>query len=721
MKYLNQRVPQLLMMLVLLLIPLQSISQLDTVTLQLKWKHQFQFAGYYAAIQQGFYEKEGLFVKLVEIEADKEPHLSVVHQKAQFGVASSDLAIIRSKGLPVVLLANIFQHSPWIFLTLEKTQISNVHQLAGKRIMIEDGASELLAYLKYESISMNSIEFVPHTFDINKLLAGEVDAISAYLSDESFVAKESGNNYFQFNPRASGIDFYGDVLYTSENELAENPKRVKAFLRASIQGWKYALKHQDEIVDLIYTQYSQRHSRAHLAFEAQQTNLLIVPDIIEVGYINKGRWQRIVEVYAELGMIDQNIDLDLFIYNPYIKQDFTPFYILFFSVLIVFGIVFFFLLKYRRMVSNLKRESTEKKETEQQLRLLEKRYRMLVKNAPFSIIISKLSDNKILYVNKKASFLFDITKEHALSKDLVGLFTNKQEYEKIDASLNEHGYIDNYEIEMQKAGKIIFWASISVSLVQFDRYKAKIIGIVDITERKLLESHLKQANQTKNKFFSILAHDLRSPIGNFQKILEMLLSDLPRFNDPENQKKILVELNKSAKSTFLLLENLLQWSKSEQGLMEINPQEIELKKLVDDLIPVFSLELKLKQITLEIIIDEACFVYTDTHMLKVVIRNLISNAIKFTEQAGEIKLYAKMNEKEIEFYVEDNGIGIEKNIIPQLFDSNKHVTSYGTNNEKGSGLGLVLCKDFVEKQGGQISVESKKNEGSTFMFTIPLY
>ena len=312
---------------------------LDRVRLQLKWKHQFQFAGYYAAIEQGFYRAVGLEVTLLEPPPSIEPGQQVVRGNAEFGVASSDLVVMRAHGSRVVALAPIYQHSPLVFLVSANSGISHIHELSGKRVAIESHAAELLAYLQYERLPLTSLDLSSHSYDVSELIDGKVDALSAYSTDEPFLLEEAGLDYLLFNPRAGGIDFYGDTLFTTQEQIEKHPERVRNFLNASLQGWEYALEHSDEIVDLILTRYSQRHTREHLAFEAEKTRRLILPDVVEIGYNNLGRWRHIADTYRELGMIPADASLDGFLYRREIGPDLSWFYWTLASVLAAFGIV----------------------------------------------------------------------------------------------------------------------------------------------------------------------------------------------------------------------------------------------------------------------------------------------------------------------------------------------------------------------------------------------
>jgi len=210
---------------------------LDHVTLQLKWRHQFQFAGYYAAIEQGYYRDAGLDVILSEAQPGQDTVRAVLQGGADFGVGTSELLLLRQRGAPVVVLAAIFQHSPLVLLTREGSGVKDIQDTQGKPVMIEPDSAELFAYLKYEGVDRAKLNVLPHTFDIADLLSGRVAAMSAYSTDEPYRLTIAGQKPLVFTPRAGGIDFYGDNLYTTETQLREHPGRVRAFLQASLKGW----------------------------------------------------------------------------------------------------------------------------------------------------------------------------------------------------------------------------------------------------------------------------------------------------------------------------------------------------------------------------------------------------------------------------------------------------------------------------------------------------
>lgn len=295
---------------------LPSALALDAVTLQLKWTHAFQFAGYYAAQEQGYYRDAGLDVTFREALPAVDPVHEVSAGKAEFGVGTSSLLLERKAGMPVVVLAVIFQHSPYVIIA---RQTQNIHDIAGKRIMLEPQANELLAYLKNEGIPSERIIKLEHSYDPQDLINGKVDAISAYTINQPYYLDRANFTYQTYTPRSAGIDFYGDNLFTSERELKQHPERVKAFRAASLRGWQYAMEHPEEVTSMILAKYTQKHPRQYLLFQARQMATLIHPELVEIGYMNPGRWRHIADTYAGIGMLPQDFPLEDFLYSPSFK------------------------------------------------------------------------------------------------------------------------------------------------------------------------------------------------------------------------------------------------------------------------------------------------------------------------------------------------------------------------------------------------------------------
>lgn len=311
-----RRAGRCLAILTMLLVPLSAFGN-DKVRLQLKWEHQFQFAGYYAAKEQGYYRQAGLDVEIIPGKPDDDPMQRVLQGKAEFGVGTTDLLLLREKGEPVVALAAIFQHSPLALMSLKKDGLQSIHDLAGRKVMIEPGAAELFAYLRNEGVSSDKLMLLPHSSKVQDLISGKVDAMSMYVTVEPIDLEDSGKDYVIYSPRAVGIDFYNDILFTTENLIKQQPELVKAFREASLKGWEYAMQHPEELIRLIYTRYGQRKSLEHLRFEARQMVPLLQASLVEIGHMNPGRWRHIAEVYAGLGMMKPDFDFTGFLYEPY--------------------------------------------------------------------------------------------------------------------------------------------------------------------------------------------------------------------------------------------------------------------------------------------------------------------------------------------------------------------------------------------------------------------
>lgn len=256
----------------------------------------------------------------------------------------------------------------------------------------------------------------------------------------------------------------------------------------------------------------------------------------------------------------------------------------------------------------------------------------------------------------------------------------------------------------------------------------------DITEKQKSEKalikserQLRELNATKDKFFSIIAHDIKNPFNAIMGFSHLLNEDYELFTD-EERKQFVGNISQASEDVYNLLENLLKWSWTQNGQISYNPKNLDLKEICSETIAVLNLQAERKSIKIECSINEPIFVFADENMLKTVFRNLISNAIKFTNENGFIKINHFIFEKKqdnsllkyIQIQVKDNGVGISQEDLKKLFRIDEKINSKGTIGETGTGLGLILCKEFIVKNKGKIWVESELGEGSNFNFTIPI-
>jgi diguanylate cyclase (GGDEF)-like protein/PAS domain S-box-containing protein len=467
-----------------------SVKALDAITLQLKWEHAFQFAGYYAALEKGYYRQAGLEVTLREAKPGQDSLFEVISGNAAYGVSNSSLLLARKSGQPVVVLAAIFQHSPLILITAKSKTNDSIHNLTGKRLMIEPQSDELFAFLKLSGIPLSRVTQVPHTFNPQDLINGKVDAISAYITAEPYFLKRAGFDYQSHSPRSAGIDFYGDNLFTTEAELKAHPARVKAFREASLRGWEYAMTHQAEIADLIHRKYNATHPSDYYLFEAEQMMNLMRPDLIEIGYMSPGRWRHIADTYADIGLLPKDFPLDGFIYAPDAKTNLKPFYLTFVLLLLisVFAAYIF------RLNRRLNRTIAEKTKIHDELIESETLFRSLSANLAAGIFV--VSHGRIKFINPIIAKLSGYSEAELIGMKFLNLIHPEHQPMIVDyGARRAHGEAvpDPYECKFITRENQIRWLEVSVTQMELNGEISSIGTIFDITDRKHGEEKLELA------------------------------------------------------------------------------------------------------------------------------------------------------------------------------------------------------------------------------------
>ncbi len=285
---------------------------LQKVSLQLKWKNAFQFAGYYMAKEKGFYKDAGLDVDILEYH--KSDTLSdAVSGKINYGIADSSLILKKSNGAPIVVLGTIFQHSPLALMTLKSSNITKLNQLKNKTIMASAAFFEnpyIKAMFYANKIYPKDVKIIPLSFNIEDLIKKKTDAYAVYVTDQPYTMKQKGIEYNLISSMDYGIDFYSDMLFTSKNEIDKHPERTKAFVRASLRGWEYAYSHLDETIKTILMKYNtQNLTYEKLAFEARSMRDLLEIDSENFGEIDKNKIDNVINMYSVVG---DKINRDVF-------------------------------------------------------------------------------------------------------------------------------------------------------------------------------------------------------------------------------------------------------------------------------------------------------------------------------------------------------------------------------------------------------------------------
>lgn len=346
-----------------------SAQAVESVRLQFNWFHQFEFAGYYAAQEKGFYQAAGLDVTINEGGPNVDPSQLVANGMADFGVGSTNVLADRARGMDLVILGVVFQHSPAVLLTLRDSGIKTLKDLTGKRLIDSPNAGDVVAMLKRAGVDYAKLEKIEHSGSPTDLLENKAEAMIAYSTNEPYVLEEKGAPYRIFSARGSGIDFYGSNFFTSGETLRKRAETVRAFREASLRGWQYALNHPEEMIDLILRQYSTKKSRAALQFEANQTLQLIQPELIELGYQSASRWNYIASVYEDIGQGQIKAGLEGLLYDPAPPPDNTRLLIIMAGLLAASLILGFIATTHARLNRRMRKEIEERIRAENDLRI----------------------------------------------------------------------------------------------------------------------------------------------------------------------------------------------------------------------------------------------------------------------------------------------------------------------------------------------------------------
>ncbi len=351
---------------------------------------------------------------------------------------------------------------------------------------------------------------------------------------------------------------------------------------------------------------------------------------------------------------------------------------------------------------------------------------MFEKHASVMLLIEPVG-GAILNANLSAAEFYGCTITELCGKninDINGLQPEQVAAERLKAIEEKRNYFVFPHKLFSGGEKIV---EVHSSPIIYHNTKILFSIIHDITERTIAEKALKnreeelqKQNIDKNRFISILGHDLKGPLTSIRALLDIITPEIRNYSMDEIEKMINM-INSSVHNTTNLLEDILMWARSNSNNISFEPKLVTISSICTKVIESLKLIAKNKNIAIKYTTAQEINVFADSNMLDTILRNLISNAIKFTNRNGLVNVYAESNQSYVTITVSDNGVGISPTEINKLFDLSQKITSVGTENEKGTGLGLLLCKEFVEKHNGKIWVESQLGKGSDFKFEIPLF
>lgn len=728
-----------------------TVLGLERVSVQLPWKHQFEFAAFYAAEAKGYYRDAGLAVDILEGDPGVDTVSTVLSGKADFGIGTSSLVIDRHQGKPVVALAALMQHSPVGLLARRAHGINSVSDLADRPVAVDvHSSNEIEAYLKASGLPANRLKLVPQTdWTLASVDSGEHAAKAVYLSNEPFLIRGREHEYLLLTPRSAGIDLFGNMLFTTESMLGKRPELVRAFREATLKGLVYALDHSDEIAQLIIERYNtQGKSLEHLRFEAEQIRELTRPDIVEAGYMNPGRWRHVVAVYASQKLMPGDFDVEPFLYAPDRRQA-LPAWLLW-SMAITLALLVCALLvaaRMRRINFALQREAGERQRAE-------RKYRELVENA--NVIILRLSPSGVVtYFNEVAERVFGFRADEVIGRPIIETIvpasesvTERDLARVISAILDDpEAYAENENENVTRDGRRIWvrWFNRAI-LGRDERFEGVLCIGHDITEQHGLEIELAQyrdhleeqvnertrelslareaaerLSEVKSRFLTNMSHEMRTPLHQINGLLQIF----KRQEMTAKQTQLLERLQAATQGLTRTIDAILEMSWIDSGRLALKRQVFALQVLIDEIAGMAAEQASVKG--LEFVCDTHLTdtqVVGDPVLIRRAIANYIDNAMRFTPN-GRITLRANAKllpggELELRLEVEDTGVGIAAEDIDRLFS----IFEQGDNSQSrlysGLGVGLAMTRQIALAMGGKVGCRSVLGEGSVFWLTFRL-
>lgn len=710
-------------------------SPKDTITLQLKWRNQFQFAGYYAAKLKGYYAQQRLTVKILPGGPGISPINNVLNNKADIGVSDPGILSKKYKQTDLTVLATIMQSSAYCIISLKEKNILKPSDLVGKKILVSDdqGWSIFKTILLKEGIDPNSVHVAERLKDSEEISNKDVDAVITFFTTQPQRLRALGYKINILRPEEYGVDFYGDILFTSKKYAYQDTHLTDAFIEASMKGWKYALTHENEIIDYILSLPDVKAygtTRESLEYEARELKKLIMPNLVEVGHTNLGRWQYMLTLFQRLGIAEKNLSLKNFIYETKehrLSRWYAP---AIYTILVISSIIIIITLINNQLRRRIKRSTADLTKEIEQRKIAEhlanenKEQIELILNSSniglweFDIETKKTNFNpqfkKVLGYENDYRFLSEDFFEKIHPEDL------KLVQQLFDIKNSNTGSQNMIQFRVQNANKEYIHVLSSSKLLFKNGQPSKISGIVlsiqEIKQKELqilkVSEELIRRNNELKKFAYIISHNLRAPIVNISSLADMIQQDSLNAENKMVFDKIQQSIFKLENTLDDLLE-VVSHDKPRDLSEKIDIEEninsaIEtVKKQVPnfDIIEV-NVNLKIKELI------------SPKHFFESIILNLFTNAIKFnvTGRKTVIDIEAFQDDHFCILKFSDNGIGIDlsKN-KSKLFGLYQRFNS----KMEGKGIGLFIVKSHMDTLNGKIDVESKPGHGATFTLYFP--
>ena len=703
-------------------------KELSKVSLQLHWKYQFEFAGFIAAREKGFYKDAGLDVELKEYELGQNIIKDVSLGKSNYGIYNSNILVEYIKKEPIQLISSYFKRSALVLIT--KPNIKYPKDLLGKKIMAA-GKNDFDLNFNYifslQKIKIDDLNLIPHSFDVKDFAENKVDAMTAFISDQPYKLDKLNIKYNLINPSEYGLFNLQLELFTSDKEVLLHRDRTEAFKKASLRGWEYALNNPEEIIEIILKKYNtQNLTKEFLENEAIYTERLILPKMYEIGSIDEMfLFKQIDVLYTESSFTlnEKKQLINDFIFSSKedldVKKNETNYLLLKKAMpflLIILIIFIFSQLLLKRYNKKLKKEVDDKtleyKKKNQELINANQNFFDLLNTAIEVIAIFDENDN-LVKLNKSGKLMFNYYFKKNSENKTISDFIPENFLSEIKNRLNKKIF-EQFEINLLRSDKTIFPGLIAVKTILIEDKIHTIITIVDLTQIKLQDKFLQQQAKLAQmgELLSMIAHQWRQPLTAISAASENLkLKTILNKIDNNTINTATDDINKYTSylsNTINDFKNFYKTNKAKE-LTTLNEMAKKSLNIIEDSISFRNIKI-IKNL------NSTSSIETFMSEVTQVILSLLQNAEDILLEKQIKNPYIKINTFDDEEYlylqVIDNGGGISSDIIDKIFDP-----YFSTKHEKnGTGLGLYFAKSIIENNcNALLNVRNNQDEA---IFTI---
>ncbi|MFO7811292.1 MAG: PAS domain S-box protein, partial [Candidatus Delongbacteria bacterium] len=566
--------------------------------------------------------------------------------------------------------------------------------------------------------------------DYKELIDKEVDGISGYITDLSYLEGQGENTFSYIRPITYGIDFYGDCLFTSEKEIDQDPEKITAFREASLMGWKHAMEDPEKIIDIILRKYNPDTTRRRLLYEYTQMKKLMHTDIVETGHMNPGRWKHISETFQSLGLIRPGFKLHGFLYTDHLDSHRKNTKIL----LSVISLMLFILLVivWKKYYTEKRKEAGEISKHRKEIERSEARFRGLIEFGADGILLGSPEGN-IIEVNEMACKTIGMDRRQLIGKFVTAVPFTKESLENapLRFDLLKEGKVVINERDIIRPDGTLLSIEMKTKMMSDGSYQSIFR---DITEKKKIEKRLREFNYELEKqveqrtdqlenmnrelesFAYSVSHDLRAPVRHIIGFTDIFLKEYRSMLD-KRAKNIFEKITTSARKMERLINDLLKFSHT--GRQEMTRNDVDMDLTVQKVISEYSDCRDHRCVETEI--AQLPVVKADKNLMSIVWENLIDNACKYTRKkdVARISIGYKREGLEHIFRIKDNGVGFDPEFSHKLFGVFQRL--HLDKDFPGTGIGLANVRRIVSRHGGRTWADSEgEGKGATFYFSLPI-